>query len=325
MPSRNRLALIAAIVLVPLVGFGVALLLLLPGDDTELSSSDVDSTDATTMSTQTTSTTTTTSTTPPTTAVTPKLGPSSPLPSVPQPGEPVAASDPAALAEQLQGAWVDLSTGAPHTAQIAHRYQVAVRKLSSDESLREPTYARITDAAVEQQVRADVDAGVKLRKLVGKPRTSLPPWQIVEPMAADELKALYVEAEAEFGVGWSYLAAVNLVETRMGRIRGTSEAGAQGPMQFLPATWNQYGEGGDINSYRDSIRAAARYLKRNGAPGDMRNALWNYNHSYDYVDAVTAYALRMATDAAAFTSYYGWQVYYVTTAGDVWLPVGYGT
>ena len=128
---------------------------------------------------------------------------------------------------------------------------------------------------------------------------------------------------SEFGVPWGYLAAVHLVETRMGRIRGESSAGAQGPMQFLPSTWAAYGEG-DINSNKDSIRAAARYLKRNGAPGDMRNALWNYNHSFLYVDAVTEYAKQMLAAERAFFGYHHWQVYYRTTNGDVLLPVGYG-
>src|SRR5437899_2712296 len=77
-------------------------------------------------------------------------------------------------------------------------------------------------------------------------------------------------------VPWSYLAAIHLVETRMGRIRATSVAGAQGPMQFMPATWERYGEG-DVNSDRDSIRAAARYLRANGAPGRMADALFRYN------------------------------------------------
>ena len=34
-------------------------------------------------------------------------------------------------------------------------------------------------------------------------------------------------------------------------------------------------------------------------------------------------AAVMAADPAAFTGYYGWEVYYVTTIGDVHLPVGY--
>jgi hypothetical protein len=31
----------------------------------------------------------------------------------------------------------------------------------------------------------------------------------------------------------------------------------------------------------------------------------------------------LAADPAAFAGYYRWDVYYRTTAGDVWLPVGY--
>ena len=76
----------------------------------------------------------------------------------------------------------------------------------------------------------------------------------------------------------------------MGRIRGISTAGARGPMQFLPTTWDLYGEGGDINDPRDAILAAARLLRANGAPGDMGRAVWHYNPSSSYVGAVTRYA-----------------------------------
>ena len=109
----------------------------------------------------------------------------------------------------------------------------------------------------------------------------------------------------------------------MGRIRGTSVAGAQGPMQFMPATWERYGEG-DVNSDRDSIRAAARYLRANGAPSRMADALFRYNQSQRYVRAVTAYAEVMRADPVAYRGYYQWQVYYLTTRGDILLPVGYG-
>ena len=57
------------------------------------------------------------------------------------------------------------------------------------------------------------------------------------------------------GVPWNYLAAIHLIETRFGSIEGTSTAGAQGPMQFLPSTFEAYGDGGDIHSLRDSIMA----------------------------------------------------------------------
>ena len=95
-------------------------------------------------------------------------------------------------------------------------------------------------------------------------------------------------------------------------------------MQFLPATWAAYGEGGDINDPHDAIMAAARYLKRNGAPGDMANALWNYNHSDRYVRAVTLYAQQMEADPRAYLAYHAWQVYYIMTRGDVLLEEGYG-
>ena len=320
----KRLGIVAALVLLPLVAFGITAVVLSDDDSPD---TDVAARSATTTSTTEVPTTTTSTTeAPTTTAPPPKLAPGSPLPSVPQPGEPVAASNPEGLSSQITTAWSALTSAAPDMAAQAHIYQVATRALSAKAELREPTYALLRDnPTLEAQVRSDVDAAVKLRRLVGNPRTALPPWRIVQPEAAESLLTHYKAAEAEFGVPWYYLAAINLVESRMGRIRGTSEAGAQGPMQFLPSTWQQYGAGGDINSYKDAIAAAARYLKRNGAPGDMRNAVWNYNHSDLYVDAVLAYGDRMKADEAAFRSYYHWQVYYVTTAGDVWLPVGYGT
>jgi membrane-bound lytic murein transglycosylase B len=155
------------------------------------------------------------------------------------------------------------------------------------------------------------------------PGDTLPPWRIVEPPPADELLRIYQEAGAEFGVPWQYLAAMNLVETFMGRIRGTSVAGAQGPMQFIPSTWAAFGQG-DINDYRDAIRAAARYLAANGAPEDMAYALYRYNPSDDYVRGTTLYAEVMRADPQAFRGYYHWQVYYLTTEGDRLLPVGFG-
>ena len=101
--------------------------------------------------------------------------------------------------------------------------------------------------------------------------------RIVEPAPIEDLTRYYKDAEAEFGVPWYYLASIHLVETRMGRIRGVSVAGAQGPMQFMPGTWAAYGEG-DVNSDRDAIRAAARYLKANRAPADMPMRV-RYNNS----------------------------------------------
>ena len=128
---------------------------------------------------------------------------------------------------------------------------------------------------------------------------------------------------AASGVGWNYLAAINLIETRFGSIVGDSTAGAQGPMQFLPSTFAGYGEGGDIHSPRDSILAAGRYLAANGFAGDPDHAIYRYNHADQYVRAVNDFAAVLAADPAAFAGYYNWDVYYATTAGDVLLPIGY--
>jgi membrane-bound lytic murein transglycosylase B len=155
--------------------------------------------------------------------------------------------------------------------------------------------------------------------------TGLPSWRIVAPAPAAELLADYQAAAAETGVPWEYLAAINLVETYMGRIRGTSTAGAQGPMQFLPSSWSSYGQGGDINSDHDAIMAAARLLRAGGAPDRMPAALLRYNPSSHYVAAVSDYARAMEANSRSYLGFYGWQVYYPTSRGDVLLPVGYGS
>ena len=111
----------------------------------------------------------------------------------------------------------------------------------------------------------------------------------------------------------------------MGRIRGTSTAGAQGPMQFLPSTWARWGGGGDINDPHDAIMAAGRYLAASGAPADIHKALYAYNHSEHYVRAVTLYAQQIQANPRIYLAYHAWQVYYITPKGDLWLEEGYGT
>ncbi|HWL66263.1 MAG TPA: lytic transglycosylase domain-containing protein, partial [Actinomycetota bacterium] len=123
--------------------------------------------------------------------------------------------------------------------------------------------------------------------------------------------------ERRFDVPWEVLAAVNAVETRFGRILGPSSAGALGPMQFMPATWEQYGAGGDIMDPHDSIIAAARYLSASGAPERMDDALFAYNRSNHYVDAILGYANQIMRDPRYYYTYYFWEVFLRTTKGDV--------
>ena len=265
---------------------------------------------------------------PSTSAVVATATPTTPPPvrtATPRPDPPVAAADADALALQMvaaERAVRDQSVTGADLAWFGHLQQLTYRRLAATPELRDAVLAAVP-ADLKAAATANADATADLRATV-VPGPNLPTtWRIVEPAPMDDLARYYREAEAEFGVPWSYLAAIHLVETRMGRIRGTSTAGAQGPMQFIPATWARYGEG-DINSDRDSIRAAARYLHANGAPGNMANALFRYNQSQRYVRAVTAYAEVMRADPDAYRGYYQWQVYYLTTRGDILLPVGFG-
>jgi hypothetical protein len=250
----------------------------------------------------------------------------SPQPTPTQREEPPAvATDPVAIAAQItsaERAIRDVKVTGAELAWTGHLQQRIYRTIAARPELREAFLAAVP-VAVRGTVTANLDATSELRATV-VPGPDLPTaWRIVDPAPLDDLARFYREAETEFGVPWSYLASIHLVETRMGRIRGTSVAGAQGPMQFMPGTWAAYGEG-DVNSDRDAIRAAARYLKANGAPANMANALFRYNNSQRYVRAVTAYAEVMRAEPDAYRGYYGWQVYYLTTKGDILLPVGYG-
>ncbi|MEA2517703.1 MAG: hypothetical protein QOG16_1541, partial [Actinomycetota bacterium] len=110
---------------------------------------------------------------------------------------------------------------------------------------------------------------------------------------------------------------LNFVESRFGRILGPSSAGAEGPMQFLPSTWDVYGNGGNINDPHDAVIGAARYLSSSGAPDRMWDALFAYNRSNDYVRAILIYARQMMRDPNMFYAYYHWQVYVRTKDGDV--------
>lgn len=235
--------------------------------------------------------------------------------------------DPGALVCRIgaaEAALRDPATTPEALADAGRRAQDAYRLLSEHPEWDAPVRAGVPPE-LRQHVDRAVDAQRELTSLAGPPRPTLPAWRIVEPPPAERLRELYQAAQRRFGVSWTVLAAINLVETRMGRVVGLSSAGAQGPMQFMPATWASYGLGGDVWDTEDAINGAANYLARNGAadPARLDRAIKRYNNDVRYVRAVRAYAAMMDADPRVFQGLHSWPVKYRTSAGDIAMPVGY--
>ncbi len=203
------------------------------------------------------------------------------------------------------------------------RLQLLYRVLASNESWADEVLASV-EPAVADDVASNWSARQHLSALVTSTRLAeeMPVWRIREPLPVDELLGFYRAAESATGVPWHYLASINLIETRMGRIEGLSTAGAVGPMQFLPSTWAGCCEG-DPTIDADAIMGAAVYLTQVGAPGDMDAALFSYNRSTDYVEAVKDYAEVMARDELAYRGYHAYEVFFRSADGLVVLRPGY--
>ena len=139
------------------------------------------------------------------------------------------------------------------------------------------------------------------------PRPALPPAAML---------GLYVSAAAGTcaGLPWSVLAAVGTVESDNGQsgapgVRsGANGAGAEGPMQFEPATFAAYARPVPPGGARppspydpvDAVWAAARMLCADGAAdGDLPDAVFAYNHSAAYVSEVLGLARSIDEMAGA--------------------------
>jgi cell wall-associated NlpC family hydrolase len=112
------------------------------------------------------------------------------------------------------------------------------------------------------------------------------------------------------GLPWPVLAGIGKIESDHGRSTapgvhsGTNSAGAEGPMQFLPATFARYAVNADpsrpLTPYdpADAIFTAARMLCANGAQGGsttgIEQALFAYNHAGWYVSSVMWWAAQYA-------------------------------
>jgi len=239
------------------------------------------------------------------------------------PADPVAT---AALLAQVEGALRDPSTPAADLPALGHQQQVIYRVLAHRREA-----AQAVRAALPERWQPVFDRHIRARREFiamhppSRRPVNLPAWRIQAPEPPERLLGYYREAAAATGIPWEVLAAVNLVESGMGRIDGVSVADAHGPMQFLPSTWAEpgIGRGGNIRDARTAINAAARYLVRRGGLKDIRRGLWGYNNSDHYGRAVLEYAALLREDPRAYRGLYHWEIHYASAAGDVWLPLGY--
>ena len=198
----------------------------------------------------------------------------------------------------------------------ALHHQRLYRHLRARPGLAQRVIARLP-ARLRSSARDNVAAGRSLIRLApSKPPKNAPRVRTGPPEPPQVLLRFYRRAERRFGVSWRVLAAINLVETGFGRMRNASYAGAQGPMQFIRPTWEAYGMGGDIHDPHDAIMGAANYLRASGAPSDYRRALYAYNNSRLYVDAILRYARQIRRRPERFYTYWSWQVFVRTPTGD---------
>ena len=237
---------------------------------------------------------------------------------LPAPGAPIPHT-PHAVATALVGTeraldaaidrWDPSTTPPRDVTLLALHEQRIIRRLAQDERLA-ATVVKLDPAASD-----DVAARRDLATLAASSPPLRAPPRVGAAPPASRLLVWYREAQRRFRVRWQLLAAVNFVESAFGKVRNASTAGAQGPMQFEPATWRAYGLGGDVHDPHDAIRGAANYLAANHGATRERDALYHYNRSSLYVDAVARYANRITRDPRAFLRYYSWQVYVRTRAG----------
>jgi membrane-bound lytic murein transglycosylase B len=241
----------------------------------------------------------------------------------PSPHAPIPR-EPAALARALVSTKTELVRGidawrasgesrTPDEVTLDALYDQRIELLlAGRQGLARTTLQRVSPG-VAAVVRTNLIAKRELWRLT--PRTRRRRFRTGPALPPATLLRYYREGQRRFGVPWNLLAAVNFVESAFNKLRNESAAGAQGPMQFMPATWRAYGLGGDVHDPHDAILGAANYLHANGAPRNVPRALLRYNPSPLYVDAVLRYAARIRANRRAFYEYYARQVFVRTPTG----------
>jgi membrane-bound lytic murein transglycosylase B len=226
----------------------------------------------------------------------------------------VIAAALAAATLALQSAvvtWSGAGSVPPSVARPALTQQLLELRLGDDPRLAGRVLAKLP-APMARDVADDVAARRELARLT-TPRP-LSAFRVGTAAPAAQLRRWYGEAQRRSGVAWQALAAVNYVESDFGRLRNESVAGAQGPMQFIPSTWRAYGRG-DVHDPHAAILAAGRFLRAADAARSLRSALYRYNPSPAYVDAILRYTSRIRRDERAFLVFYSRQLIVRTPGG----------
>ncbi len=159
----------------------------------------------------------------------------------PAAGRPGTAKQALAALVAAEAAIADPATRPKELVRAARVQQLVYRELGARPAWDATVLAGAAAGRCASVVRDNVASRREFRAMHSVLADTLPAWRIVAPAPAEELLRYYKRGERAYGIGWEYLAAINLVETGMGRIRGTSVAGAQGPMQFLPDDVGQVG------------------------------------------------------------------------------------
>jgi hypothetical protein len=169
-----------------------------------------------------------------------------------------------------------------------------------------PTSSPLT---LVSQVKTALGGGATVIRLVpAEVSTSLPVDATPSSGRPSSYLQLFQESAAQYcpGLSWTVLAAIGQIESGDGQNEGPSTAGALGPMQFLPSTWQTWGTDGfgdtgapNIMNPYDAVPSAARLLCADGAASGgqgLRNAIFDYNHAGWYVNEVLTLAGEYAQE-----------------------------
>ena len=178
------------------------------------------------------------------------------------------------------------------TGELRRRQEALQESIARISSYKAQTETRLSELRAAERARileqrAATGVGVGRRAYELRIARDDIVARAVEPISQKAYRKLYKEYAKRYGFGedWYVLAAVGKVESDHGANMGPSTAGAMGPMQFLPSTWETSGVDGNgdgvanIMAPTDAIPAAASYLKTGGAPEDWYRALFTYNHA----------------------------------------------